>query len=112
MAIVWKQTAGANLLEFLKHNPILFPNSGIPVWSIPDDIMFYCCQAIVLVGYVPELSYPTTNNNLGVCFPKATVRPCLGCRASTQRDFIAKGELYACHGSEKGNGIGTFRAEV
>ena len=99
-------------LGFLKHNLILFPNSDIPVWSMPDEITFCCCPVFVLVGCTPELSFPTTSNNLYLCFPKATVRSCPGCRGSSQRDFIVKRGLYACHGSEKRIGIGTFRAEV
>lgn len=79
---------------------------------MPDETTFYCCPVFVLVGCTPELSFPTTSNNLCVCFPKATVRPCLGCRASSQRDFLVKRGLYDCHGSEKRIGIGMFRAEV
>lgn len=56
--------------EILKHNLILFPNSDIPVWSMSDEKSFYCCPVFVLVGCTPELSFPTTSNDL--CFPKAT----------------------------------------
>lgn len=100
--VVWKQRAGANLAEFLKHNPLLFPTADIPVWSLPGEITFYCCQAIVFVGCTPELSFPITSN-LGVCLPKATVRTSPGCRASSQRYFLSKRGFYAFHGSEKKN---------
>lgn len=108
----WKQRAGTNLLEFLKHNLIFSPNSDIPVWPMPDEITFYYCRVIILVECTPELFFPTTSSNFGVCFPKASVRLCPGCRASAQRGFLAKRGLCACHGSEKRIGIGTFRAEV